>query len=245
MRRLARAAAALLLLAACRVETTVAVDADADGSGRVQVEVALDREAARRVPDLAGQLRVDDLRAAGWEVERPQRADGGGLTVRLAKPYRTPAEAVEAIEELSGSNGPFRDFRLRRDRSFLRTTTAISGTVDLRGGLEAFGDEALREQLGGSLLGFDPAELEGQLGTPLSRVFAFRVVARLPGDVSSNAPSTADGDAVWRPLLGERVVLTAKAERWNVRNIAAATVSVAAAVGLGVVLVRRRSEPSR
>jgi hypothetical protein len=239
-RRLALAVVALLSLAACEVETTVGIDADADGTGRVQVEVALDREAAERVPDLADQLRVDDLRAAGWEVGRPEKDDDGGVTVEAAKRYRTPAEATQAVEELSGPNGPFRAFRLRRERSFLRTRTEFAGTVDLSGGVEGFGDDTLRERLGGSALGFDPADLERRLGQPLSRIFTFRVVARLPGDVSSNAPTTADNGAVWRPALGERVVLQATAERWNIRNIAAAAVSAGAAAALVVLLVRRR-----
>lgn len=241
MRRLALAAAAFaVLLTACKVETTVGIDAEADGTGRVRVEVALDRDAARRVPDLAKQLRVDDLRAAGWQVDEPQKTDDDGVTVEAVKRFRTPGEAAQAVEELSGPTGPFRDFELRRDRSFLKTKTAFEGTVDLSGGVENFGDDALRERLGGSALGFDPAELEQRLGTALSRVFVFRVVARLPGNVESNAPTSTDNGAVWRPVLGERVVLQATAERWNYRNIGAAAVSLAAAAALVVVLVRRR-----
>jgi len=161
------------------------------------------------------------------------------------KRFRTPGEAARAVEELGGPTGPFRDFELRRDRSFLKTRTAFAGTVDLSGGVEGFGDDALRERLGGSALGFDPAELEQRLGTALSRVFVFRVVARLPGTVASNAPTSTDNGAVWRPVLGERVVLEATAERWNYRNIGAAAVSLAAAVALVVVLVqRRRRTPS-
>lgn len=240
MRRLAFAVAALLLLAACKVETTVGIDADADGTGRVRVEVTLDRDAARRVPDLAKQLRVDDLRAAGWQVDEPTKTDDDGLVVEAVKRFRTPAEAAQAVEELSGPTGPFRDFELQRDRSFLKTKTAFTGTVDLSGGIEGFGDDALRERLGGSTLGFDPADVEQRLGTALSRIFAFRVVARLPGDVDSNAPTSTDNGAVWRPVLGERVVLQATAERWNVRNIGAAVVSLGAALALVIVLARRR-----
>lgn len=231
MRRLLPAVAALaVLLTACKVETTVGIDADADGTGRVRVEIALDRDAAQRVPDLGKQLRVDDLRAAGWQVEKPEKADGGGVTVEAVKRFRTPSEAAQAIEELSGPTGPFRDFELQRDRSFLKTKTALTGTVDLRRGVEAFGDDALRERLGGTTLGFDPAELEQRLGTPLAEVFLFDVNVRLPGH---------DG-IDWRPRLGERIEVSARAERWNDRNIGAAAVSLGAAVALVIVLVRRR-----
>jgi hypothetical protein len=219
-----------LLLAGCKVETTVDVDVDADGTGRVRAEVALDRDAARQVPDLAKQLRVDDLRAAGWQVDDPRKAAGGGVAVAAVKRFRTPAEAAQAIEELSGPTGPFRDFELQRDRSFLKTKTALTGTVDLRGGVEGFGDDTLRERLGGSALGVDPAELEQRLGTPLAEVFLFDVAVHLPGH-----------DAVeWRPRLGERLEVRARAERWNVRNIGSGAVSLGTAVALVVVLLRRR-----
>lgn len=244
MRGLLGAVAALFLLAGCKVETTVGIHADADGTGRVRVEVALDGDAVQRVPDLAKQLRVDDLRAAGWQVDEPQKTDDDGLTVEAEKRFRTTAEASQVVEEVSGPAGPFRHFELQRDRSFFKTKTAFAGTVDLSGGVEAFGDDALRERLGGSPLGFDPAGLEQQLGTALSRIFEFRVVARLPGDVESNAPTSSDNGAVWRPVLGERVLLEATAERWNVRNIGAAAVSLAAAVALVVVLARRRAARS-
>lgn len=205
------------------------MEAEADGTGRLRVVVALDRDAAARVPDLAAQLRVDDLVVAGWKVSRPRTVEGGGVELEAAKRYRSPAELSQVAEELTGPTGPFRDFRLRRDRSFLRTETAFGGTVDLAGGIEAFGDEALRARLGGVGLGVDPAALERQLGAPLSGVFTFRVVARMPGDEAT----------VWRPALGETLRLEAMAEQWNVRNIGAAAVSLAAAAGLVVVLARR------
>jgi hypothetical protein len=240
MRRLVLAVAALASLAGCKVETTVEVDADADGTGRVVAEVVLDDDAVRRVPGLAEQLRVDDLRAAGWQVEKPRKAAAGGLVVEAAKRFRTPAEAAQAVEELTGPAGPFRGFELRRERSFLRTRTAFSGTVDLGRGIEAFGDDVLRDRLGGSSLGLDPAELESRLGTALSDVFSFRVVARLPGNVSSDASGVEGDGVVWRPALGETVVVHATSVRWNVRSIAAAAVSAVAAAALAIVLARRR-----
>jgi hypothetical protein len=233
VRRVLPAAAALLLLAGCKVDTTVAVELGAGGTGRVRAAVVLDRAAAARVPDLAEQLRADDLRAAGWQVEGPERTDAGGVRIQAVKRFRTPAEASRVVEELTGPSGPFRDFRLRRVRSFVRTDTAFSGVVDLGSGIEGFGDDDLRKLLGGSALGLDPAELEEQLGTPLPEVFTFEVTARLPG-----------GDpVVWHPRLGERIELSAAAEQWNVRGVVSAAVSAAAAVALLVILLRRRRHP--
>lgn len=239
MRRLVGAALALVLLAGCRVGVTVGVDAEADGTGRVRAVVTLDQEAAGRVPDLADQLRTDDLVAAGWEVDGPRPTEEGGVEVEATKRFRSVGEAAQVVEELSGSDGPFRDFRLRRSRSFLKTRTAFEGTVDLTSGIEAFSDEALQRRLGGSPLGFDPTELERRLGTTLDRIFDFRVIARLPGDTDSNAPTEAANGAVWRPTLGEQVQITATAEQWNIRNLAAATVSVLAAAAFIFVLQRR------
>ena len=218
MRRVLPAAAALLLLAACKVDTTVDVELGAGGTGRIRATVVLDREAATRVPDLGRQLRTDDLRAAGWLVEGPEKTDGGGVRIEAVKRFRTPAEATRVIEELAGPDGPFRHFQLERDRSFLRTKTAFSGRVELGPGLEVFSDDDLRERLGGSAFGVDPA------------AFTFTVVARLPGAEPR----------MWHPILGERLELTATAEQWNVRTIVSAAVSALAAVALLVVLLRRR-----
>jgi hypothetical protein len=233
------AALALAILSGCRAGVTVTIDSRADGSGRVRAVVTLDAAAARRLPDLADQLETDDLRAAGWEVEGPRPTEEGGVEVQAAKRFRSPQEATQAVEELSGPTGPFRDFRLRRDRSFFKTRTAFEGTVDLTGGLEAFSDDSLRQRLGGSALGFDPADLERQVGEPLSRIFDFRVVARLPGE---------GGRTEWRPALGEEARLVAAAEQWNARNVGAAAVALVtglAAVLLAVRRLRRRRRTRR
>ena len=60
--------ALLLVCSACQVTIATEVDARADGSGVIRAGVGLDREALAQVPDLAGQLQVDDLRRAGWRV---------------------------------------------------------------------------------------------------------------------------------------------------------------------------------
>ena len=239
MKRLALAVLALLTLAGCRVNVSVGTDVTADGTGRVRAVVTLDAEAAARVPDLADQLKVDDLVAAGWKVEGPRPTEDGGVEVEAAKGFRSPEEATQVVEELSGPTGPFRDFRLRRTRSFLKTKTDFTGAVDLRSGIEGFSDDALRRRFGGSALGFDPADLERRLGTTLNRIFEFRVVTRLPGEVESNAPTRAGNGAVWQPTLGESVTLEATAEAWNTRNLAAASVSALAGLAFVAVVVHR------
>jgi hypothetical protein len=236
------AAVALALLPACQVSTSIGVDARADGSGVVRATVTLDRDAVAQAGDLAGRLRVDDLRAAGWRIEGPRAVAGGGSEVRAAKAFATPAEATTIVSQLAGEDGPFQSFRLRRSRSFLKTRTSFSGVVDLSRGLGSFSDDELRARLGDPAgLGFDPAELEARLGRTLARVFPVRVVARLPGSLaSSNAPTEADNGAQWSPTFGERVTLRASAERWNTLNIAAAVVAILGALALLALTLRRR-----
>lgn len=228
----------LLALSGCRVGVHVGVDTRADGTGTVRAVVTLDRDAAARIPDLATQLRTDDLTRAGWRVTGPSSTADGGVTVEASHPFRSGDEERRLVEQLSGPTGPFRDFRLRRTRSFLRTTTRFSGTVDLSAGAAGFSDPQLTQRLG-SPFGVDEAALEKELGSALSRLFEVEVAARLPGSVTSNAPTRAANGAVWRPKLGERAVLRASSSRLNVTNIVLAAASVLLALAFVAIVVRR------
>ena len=239
LHRVPLALLSLLVLAGCRVDVAVDVEAAASGGGHVRATVTLDADAAAQLPDLAEQLRIDDLEAAGWKVEGPSPASGGGMTVRATKPFTLPAEADRAMEDLGGSGGPFRSLRLTRQRTFWKTRTTLRGEVDLSAGLDAFGDDTLRQRLGGANLGLDPAAVERELGRPLADLFRFEFAAGLPGAVESNAPVIRDDAAVWPVRLGQTVPVTAGSEAWNVVNIGAAAMSLLAAAVLVVVLVRR------
>lgn len=215
------------------------MDARRDGSGEVRATVTLDEAAARRVPDLASQLQVDDLRDAGWTVAGPDKAEDGGVVVVARKAFRDPAGAAAAVRELSGDHGPFQRFRLTRSRSFFKTTTTFSGDVDLTAGLAGFSDADLQARLGGQPLGVDQAELERQLGAVIDKVFKVRVAVRLPGDVTANTVGEAGNGAVWTPRLGEKAGLEARAEDWNTANLAAAAVALVAAVAFAVLTTHR------
>lgn len=208
--------------------------------------VGLDKEAADRVPNLKNELQVGDLRQAGWTIVGPRKEDDGRTWIRASKPFSSPEQAHEVIVEISGEKGPFRDFRLTRSRSFLTTKTTFRGTVDLRAGIESFGDEQLRQRLGGSSIGIDPKQLEQRVGEVLSRLFTFKVATRLPGDVNSNAPLEASGGAEWHPTLGEKVTLQATASAVNTRQVVGLVIAIAAAIALvGLVAfraVKRRSD---
>jgi hypothetical protein len=243
VRRLALAAAALVLLTGCNLSLAVNVDAHADGSGTVTAQVTLDKEAAERLAHAGGRLEADDLRKAGWKITGPTDRKDGGAVLTATKGFNTPDELTAVIDEVAGPRHPLRDFKLRRERSFARTRTAFSGVVDLTGGVGAFGDDRLREQTGADA-GVDTAELERQAGVAINKFFTIHVAVRLPGAASSNAPSRAGNGAVWRPKLGERAVLTAAGSAVDTTRVALLGMSGAAVLALGIVLggraLRRR-----
>ncbi len=225
---------------ACEVRTHVTVEVAEDGSGTVEVAVGLDPAALEELPDLDGDgartaadldalVRDDDLVAAGWTVE-PAATDGDGTTwVRAHRAFGTPEEAELVLAELTGPDGPLRDMRLARSSSFGRDRFELSGTVDLRAGLEAFGDEALAGVLEGEPLGEDAAAIEQRLGRPLADVFTFELTAALPG-----------GTTTWTPRLGEgpvEVRAGTTVHDWPV--LALAGLALASFLALVAVLVVR------
>ena len=236
LRLLALAGALLLAGTGCQVTLAAGVDAGPDGSGRVRAGVGLDDEALRQVGDLAAVLRVDDLRQAGWEVEGPAAEDDGLTWVRASKRFDDPGEADRALAELSGPAGPFKDFRLTRSGSLLRTRTTFTGTVDLGAGLAGLVDPELTERLGGGDPGLDA----------MARAARVEVSAGLPGSITTNAPVTSGGRAVWTPEMGSVLTLSAEGDLRRLAPLvygALAVAAVAAALVLFVVR-RRRSSPS-
>lgn len=227
--RLLAAAAALVLLAGCRVDVVVAVDIGAGGAGAVAVTISLDPAAATQVPDLASLLDLDDLRAAGWRVEGPTVLATGGARLRAEKRVGGLAEANTALAELSGPAGPFGSLRLARERTLSGTATTLSGRIDLVAGLAGFSDPKLQERLGGLPIGVDPVVLERELGLPLAEVFQFTLDADLPGR-----------SATVGARLGESVPVAISGHRVDARRVALAAVSVTAGLGLVLVLWRRR-----
>lgn len=178
---LAAALAVVATLSACQVATDVDLQVRPDGSGTVTVVVALDREAAAQIPDLATQLRVADLRRAGWRLNGPAPTAGGGLRVSATKGFGRPGDAGAVLQELAGKDGPFREFAVSRSHSFARTTWSVRGTVDLHDGLGAFRDQRLTALLGGMPFGRPEQDLVRLAHGSLSAAAPFRVTVHLPG----------------------------------------------------------------
>ena len=237
---LGAAALALLVCSACQVTIAVGVDAKPNGSGVVRAGVGLDDDALQQIPDLAQQLRVDDLKRAGWTVVGPRRETDNRTWVRATKPFANPAGAAKAMNELNGPNGPFKNFELTTKHEFLHTKMSFTGTVD-RVGAQSLADPKLQQQLGGS--GVDPKVLEQQLNEIIDRSVSTEVVAQLPGSISSNAPTKVSGGVVWHPKAGEQAHLIASSTAWNLRPIIFGAVALVLAIA--AVLVWRRSRRHR
>jgi hypothetical protein len=234
------AALAVLVTAGCEMRTTVEIAVAEDGSGTVTVVVELDAEALDRVPDLDADrtsgtadlvalVRTDDLEAAGWTVAEPVASDGGGATLEASRAFGTPAEAEQILGELTGPDGALRDLAVGRSTSFGRTDVEVTGTIDLSGGLEAFGDDGLAFALEGEPLGEDAAAIEARIGRPLAEAVTVDVVTDLDGESTS-----------WSARLGDQPEdIAAERTFWNVPVLVLAAVAVAAALALVVVLVVR------
>jgi hypothetical protein len=179
----------------CQAKLTVHTTVDADGSGTVEVGVGLDAEAAAEAGDLAAQLRVDDLRAAGWTVTDPALGDDGYTWVRATKPFADPAAASAVLDEVNGADGAFGGWTVTRSSSPLRTSYSVTGDVDLTKGLETFSDAQLDQALGGDGLGGTVARIEAEQGRPISDMVDVEVTVSVPGASRTYTPSLADPDA--------------------------------------------------
>jgi FMN phosphatase YigB (HAD superfamily) len=187
--------AGLVVLGACEatVDVSVVVD-DEQGAGAVEVTVVLDREAVERLEGIE-QLRTADLVEAGWSVDEPVTSDDGAVTLAASKPFSGPGELADVLGEISGSDGPYGRLGLRVDRSFARTEYTFQGVLDGSGGIDAFADPGVAQELDGRPFGIDPAELEAELGVPLGSLIELRLAVELPGDQTPGDPAVgADAD---------------------------------------------------
>ena len=220
------------------------VQARPDGTGEVKATALLDRSATRAIGDLATQVALEDLRAAGWDVRGPEENSDGGSEIEVRHGFTDVADARQLLDQLAGTDGAFKGFVLEQKRTFLRTETALRGTVDLSRGLAVFSDAELSEALGGQPLGITTEQLEQRLGGPVDRVFGLQVAVRLPGRIESNAPTATGSTAVWAPQMGEQLAVDATAQQWNRPNIILAGLAIGSALALAALLVRRRRHDS-
>ena len=236
----------LLVISACRVDSTVTIDVARNGSGTVSVAVDLDADAAQRVPDLAQQLRVEDLRTAGWVVDGPVAADAGGLRVVATKPFASPDDLPVVLNEI----GAFNNVSLVRSREFGATTWQLDGEIDVTGGVDRFGDAELAALLGGRMTGVDVAAIETELRKPIADMMGMTVVVSMADEVEASAADTDGRTATWIARIDDvaptpiQVVSSVKDERPRFLALLAILFlggAIVSLVGAGVWGLRRRS----
>jgi len=232
----------VLAAGACQVRVTGGIDVDPGGGGTVRAGLGLDAEALATVGDVNTALRVDDLRQAGWKIDGPRKEDDGLTWVRVSRPVADTREAVTALAQLSGPEGPFRNLTVTSTRTLFRNRTSLTGAVDLSSGLTGLADADLLSKLGGGL----PLDLEGlrkEYGTDLDRDVRVSFDARLPGSVDANTKEKSGGRLVWRPPLGGNLPIQATSQGLNLLPIVAVAGVLLVAVGGATawLLLRRRS----
>jgi len=227
------------VLTACRLDAAVDVFVEDGGNGTVEVVATLDADALERTGgDLAAVLATDDLEAAGWEVSISEPTEA-----RLRHAFEDPAEANAVLADLSGPDGPLRGLEVGEDTSFGRTEWSFDGIIDFSAGVSAFGDEALADVLDGEAVGLSEAELEAELGHPLSEALGVVVSVRLPDDDGVQASWSADyGD---RPVTMEATGVEERSDTWIAVAVGAACALLLLVLGLFRLRARRRSRPGR
>lgn len=193
----------VVLLASCRIDTEVSVLVNSDGTGSVVVSVVADAEAVRAEPNLAKQLRLDDLTQTGWALEGPSPTPDGGLGIVLTRAFSNLAEANAVLASLSGEDGPIRAPAIAATGARGDVTWSFTGTLDFSKGLDAVSDPALTEALGGT-----PwlAELQ-RLGRSPADAASLTVKISMPGvPAASDDPDAVTTARQWTARPGDAPV---------------------------------------
>ena len=120
--------ALVVVLAGCRLTVGVDGSMQPDGTGTVTVVASADAELVAKAPSALADLRLDDVRQAGWTVGDPTKAPDGSMSLVLSKRFHTPAEASQILNELNGPNGPLHDLTVTLERSFADVSSSFTGT---------------------------------------------------------------------------------------------------------------------
>ena len=257
LRVLALVVGLVVLLAACRVDTTVHVEVEEAGSGIVTVVFNADAVAVARVPELAGGLRFDDAQSAGWTVEGPLFRSDGGVQIRAVKRFESAGQLPQVLEELAGPDAIFTGVVLEQTRSFAETSYRFRAGINPTPHLEVFSDGALAEIFEGQPFGRPLQDLVAEAGTPedslgfeflltlldSDEAFSASSVAsgaeeELSGEVAELSPEVDGATAAWRFSYGDRPV-NVNASTTLTDTVAPLWLNIARVAGIafGVVLL--------
>jgi hypothetical protein len=198
---------AVMLLAACRVDTTVDISMRPDGSGRITVTAVADAEVVSKAPGLAEDLRFDDAKSAGWTVTGPASTSDGGLQAVLTHEFANPEEATALLQSINGSGGPLHSVVLSRRIGQSGTTIDLVGSLRIDG-LAAFADPDVLAAIGATPY----AEQVAAAGQGPTQAVVVTVRASLPGKITSATGTVQDGRVSWVvPLDGSQLDLSTSA----------------------------------
>jgi hypothetical protein len=227
----------VLVVAGCKVDTTVTVDMHDDGSGVVHVDATLDPSAVQAAEVGGGKLqdrvRLGDLESAGWTVGPWRRKADGSASIRLSKSFDTPEDVSTIIDEISGTVGPLQHVTAVRDRGALATRYRLSGDIDLT---KLHTGIASDSDLVGRLTGqqIDVAALDAALAQQLQDAVSVHVVARLPGRTTSV-----------RGEPGKNVAFSAQSKVLDTRRIVLLVIAAILLLVAVVVLLKGRRRRRR
>jgi hypothetical protein len=198
---------AVMLLSACRVDTTIDISMHSDGSGEITLTAIADAEVVAKAPGLAEDLRFDDAEAAGWTVAGPTDTSGGGLQVVLTQEFANPEEATALLQSINGSGGPLHNVVLGRTISESGTTITMVGSLRIDG-LGAFADPDVLAAVGATPY----AEEVVAAGQGPTQAVVVTVRASLPGKINTATGTVEGGSVSWIvPLDGSQLDLATSA----------------------------------
>jgi hypothetical protein len=181
IRRFLLLIAALAVLAGCRVDVGIDVQMSQNGSGTITVTAVADAAVVAAAPGLADDLRLDDVRAAGWAVEGPTATADGGLQLKLKHTFSTPEQATALLASINGPDGPLDAVLLSRDATESAITYTVSGKAGLEAGLASFADPELLAAAGAELYAAQIREAD----VDPTEAVTVTLTMRLPGEVES------------------------------------------------------------
>jgi FMN phosphatase YigB (HAD superfamily) len=236
----------VVVLSACRVDSTVDIVIDDDGSGTVSLTVVADAAAVALVAGDPSELRFDDLPAAGWDLDGPTVEDGG-ITLVASKPFLSATELESVLAELLGPGVIFSGVEITEVHEFskigLRPATTdytFGATVDPSPSLEFLGDDLLAAELDGMPLGRTLLSIETAAATSFEESLGLAVNVTMPSGASSESGEVTDETATWIFAFGDASTeIDARSSSYDILPRVWALVAIIASILLALVLLSR------
>lgn len=193
--------ASVALLSSCRVDVGIDVAVNPDGSGVLSLSVTADKEVLAQAPGLAEDLRLDDVKSAGWTVGAPAPFGDGGLRVNLSHAFATVDEATTLLSSLNGPSGPLHNIVVTREATSAKVSTSVAGTLRVDGSLQAFADPDLLAKVGATPWADRIAAAKLSPQDAVGITFTARLPGKVePGTIAAKGTVTA-GATTWTVSL--------------------------------------------